>query len=103
MNTPVKYAKATALGKKCNPSRGPTKHLTGPFLPIRGYWVCPPVNFIKMLSITSHQLQNLKTRNWHMPGFMLSDYISQINFYNVYVRLIFLFYFIFFFIFIFIY
>ena len=25
MNTPVKRAKSTALGKKCNLSRGPTK------------------------------------------------------------------------------
>ena len=26
MNTPVKCAKSTALGKKCNPNRDPTKH-----------------------------------------------------------------------------
>ena len=26
MNTPVKRAKSTVLGKKCNPSLGPTKH-----------------------------------------------------------------------------
>ena len=28
-NTPVKRAKSTALGKKCNPSRGLTKHRKG--------------------------------------------------------------------------
>ena len=26
MNTPIKRVKSTALGKKCTPSRGPTKH-----------------------------------------------------------------------------
>ena len=33
MNTHVKRAKSTALGKKCNPSRGPTKYRKGPFPP----------------------------------------------------------------------
>ena len=33
MNTTVKRAKSTALGKKCNPSHCPTKHRKGPFQP----------------------------------------------------------------------
>ena len=31
MNTPVKRANSTALGKTCMPSRGPTKHEIGLF------------------------------------------------------------------------
>ena len=34
MDTPVKRAKSTALGKKCNPSEGPTEQRKGPK---RGY------------------------------------------------------------------
>ena len=44
MNTLVKRAEPTALGKKCNPSRGPTKHRIGPFHrkgPKRGYQARP--------------------------------------------------------------
>ena len=39
MNTPVKCVIYAALGKKCNPRRGPTKHRIEPFSPKRGYWV----------------------------------------------------------------
>ena len=31
MRAPVKRLKSIALGKMCNPSRGRTKHLKGPF------------------------------------------------------------------------
>ena len=39
MNSPVQRAKSTVWGKKCNPSRDPTKHKKGSFPPKRGYQV----------------------------------------------------------------
>ena len=48
MNTPVKRTKSTALGKKCNPSRGPTKHGKGHFPPKRCYRV-PKKDFLNMI------------------------------------------------------
>ena len=39
MNTPVKRTKSTLVGKKSNPSRGPTKHRIRPCPPKRGYRV----------------------------------------------------------------
>ena len=32
MKSPIERAKSTALGKKCNPNRGPTKHRKGVFV-----------------------------------------------------------------------
>ena len=39
MINPVKCARSTALGKKCNLRRDPTKHRKGPFPPKSGYRV----------------------------------------------------------------
>ena len=36
MNTPVKRAESTVLGKECNPSRGPTKHRKKAFYTEKG-------------------------------------------------------------------
>ena len=39
MNTPVKRANLCTAGKKCNPSRSPSKYRKGPFPPKRGHRV----------------------------------------------------------------
>ena len=46
MYTPVKHAKSTALGKKCQPSRAPAKHRKGLFPPKRGCRVPTRTSYI---------------------------------------------------------
>ena len=74
INTPVKHAKSTALGKKCNPSRGPIKHRRRPFLLQRDYRVYRAPQRTKPRSILEHN------RNfWHRPPSAISGTFPKIR------------------------
>ena len=62
MNTRVKRAKSTALGKTCNQSSGPNKHLKGPF-PTRGAieysFIVTPNHFFSVYRISGKRPRQL--------------------------------------------
>ena len=91
MNTPVKCAKPTALGKKRNPTHGPTTHGKELFPPERTVnWLSGAekniMNMVLQFTYTCNFWQwkwDLNTENekylrksqWHMPGFLLLHYV----------------------------